>query len=361
MNKMPLKSLEALCQCGERTPFNHEILETKIHCINCSKEIVISYCSLSNSNTRALRKIGYKFESILKNGTKKDFNKIFETRLDPKVKILEENKEVYFFLGVGPYDIRKVEGFCNYYNNYKNPSFPMCVVKNHPSLPGIDDIFEISIDNNLNYYLLCYRVPFYADGGFGDKYDFPDVEFFVNFLLKDDDFVLLDGKLNWVTLHPEFGPFEPKSTKALVQLSKKNIKSIKEEFGEEVANIFEPFETKSIPNGTNFLTQEQLDKEIKYYKLDDKKDKIKEITSGGPCFIATATYGGHDHPKVKPFIEYRDNYLSNSAFGRTFINIYYKVSPIISRLIINNYQLKKLANFFLDKVGYVIAKKINEK
>lgn len=47
------------------------------------------------------------------------------------------------------------------------------------------------------------------------------------------------------------------------------------------------------------------------------------------CYIATSLYGSYDHPEVIVLRKYRDLELKNSYLGRLFIQIYYKISPIL--------------------------------
>lgn len=47
------------------------------------------------------------------------------------------------------------------------------------------------------------------------------------------------------------------------------------------------------------------------------------------CYIATAVYGSYDCPQVWTLRRYRDNELAKTWAGRTFIHIYYAISPTI--------------------------------
>jgi hypothetical protein len=73
-------------------------------------------------------------------------------------------------------------------------------------------------------------------------------------------------------------------------------------------------------------------------KLNSKsesKSKSKPNTDKN-CFIVTTTMGDINHPVVVDFRRYRDEVLLNTYFGRLFINIYYKVGPVLSKVIKTN-------------------------
>lgn len=67
------------------------------------------------------------------------------------------------------------------------------------------------------------------------------------------------------------------------------------------------------------------------------------------CYIATAVYGSYDAPQVMTLRRYRDETLSNTAFGRWFIKIYYRFSPTIAEKLKNAKRLNKFVRSILDK------------
>ena len=52
----------------------------------------------------------------------------------------------------------------------------------------------------------------------------------------------------------------------------------------------------------------------------------------GGCYVATCVYGSYDCPEVWVLRRYRDNTLDNKFLGKTFIRVYYAVSPTLVKL-----------------------------
>jgi len=66
----------------------------------------------------------------------------------------------------------------------------------------------------------------------------------------------------------------------------------------------------------------------------EKSASNSEVTAGGGCLIATATYGSELAPQVQQLRELRDNQLLNTESGSTFLSafndFYYSFSPLIA-------------------------------
>jgi hypothetical protein len=58
--------------------------------------------------------------------------------------------------------------------------------------------------------------------------------------------------------------------------------------------------------------------------------------SGATCFVATAAYGGADHPDVRFLRAFRDGYLEHHRAGRAFIDWYWHVGPTMARVVGSN-------------------------
>lgn len=52
----------------------------------------------------------------------------------------------------------------------------------------------------------------------------------------------------------------------------------------------------------------------------------------GGCYVATAVYGSYDCPEVRVLRHFRDQTLVSTSLGRSFIRVYYAVSPLAVRL-----------------------------
>ena len=61
--------------------------------------------------------------------------------------------------------------------------------------------------------------------------------------------------------------------------------------------------------------------------LASYKPKPEQSNSG--CYIATAVYGSYDCPQVWTLRRFRDDTLAETWYGRTFIRVYYSISPTL--------------------------------
>ena len=68
------------------------------------------------------------------------------------------------------------------------------------------------------------------------------------------------------------------------------------------------------------------------------------------CYVATAVYGSYNCPEVWTLRRFRDRTLASTWYGRTFIKIYYAVSPTVVRLFGNTEWFKKVWKIRLDKL-----------
>lgn len=59
----------------------------------------------------------------------------------------------------------------------------------------------------------------------------------------------------------------------------------------------------------------------------------KMESAGSMCFVATACYGSADHQSVVILRQYRDDVLLNSRIGVAFVQLYYRIGPILAECI----------------------------
>ena len=62
----------------------------------------------------------------------------------------------------------------------------------------------------------------------------------------------------------------------------------------------------------------------------------------GGCFIATAAYGSALAPEVVTFRQFRDDVLLQSLPGTLLIALYYRMSPLLARVIAKSELLRRL-------------------
>lgn len=68
------------------------------------------------------------------------------------------------------------------------------------------------------------------------------------------------------------------------------------------------------------------------------------------CYVATCVYGSYDCPPVWTLRRFRDDILSKSVLGRSFIKFYYAVSPTIVRIFGKTLWFHKIWKPLLDKM-----------
>lgn len=66
------------------------------------------------------------------------------------------------------------------------------------------------------------------------------------------------------------------------------------------------------------------------------------------CYIATAVYGSYDSPQVLTLRKFRDEVLKETALGRWFIRIYYRLSPPIAEKLRNANHFNCIVRSVLD-------------
>lgn len=77
------------------------------------------------------------------------------------------------------------------------------------------------------------------------------------------------------------------------------------------------------------------------------------------CYIATMAYGSYEHPQVMVLRQFRDMVLKTSLLGRTFISVYYGLSPKLVRVLDGHDKINLFIRKRLDKMVLCIHHKYN--
>ncbi|MDE6241404.1 MAG: sel1 repeat family protein [Anaeroplasmataceae bacterium] len=67
------------------------------------------------------------------------------------------------------------------------------------------------------------------------------------------------------------------------------------------------------------------------------------------CYVATCVYGSYDCPQVWTLRRYRDNTLGQTWYGRTFIRMYYAISPKLVKIFGNKNWFQRFWKKRLDR------------
>jgi hypothetical protein len=74
------------------------------------------------------------------------------------------------------------------------------------------------------------------------------------------------------------------------------------------------------------------------------------------CYIATMAYGDYDHPQVMELRRFRDDFLSKTVIGRSFIKFYYRYSPSLVEKLKNRQSINLIIRKGLDQFIKTIKK-----
>ena len=84
--------------------------------------------------------------------------------------------------------------------------------------------------------------------------------------------------------------------------------------------------------------------------FDNLSKTLLQKNKTGGCYVATCVYGSYDCPEVWTLRRFRDNTLGETWYGRTFIRIYYSVSPTLVKWFGNTKWFKKMWKGTLDRI-----------
>tara|TARA_B100001564_G_C20616625_1_gene660250 strand:+ start:348 stop:1040 length:693 start_codon:yes stop_codon:yes gene_type:complete len=91
-------------------------------------------------------------------------------------------------------------------------------------------------------------------------------------------------------------------------------------------------------------------------RLDNMKAE-NAASSGGGCFVATATMGDYDHPVVLDLRLFRDKTLKKSLIGNLFIKFYYAFGPYLATIIAKSDKLRRLSfKYLIEPLHKIVTK-----
>ncbi|MBR4674386.1 MAG: hypothetical protein IKP00_07975 [Victivallales bacterium] len=116
--------------------------------------------------------------------------------------------------------------------------------------------------------------------------------------------------------------------------------------------ILEVLEKKENPKDVRFGKRFDMHRYRKALctRLKQYYPKGTKLPGEGACYVATAVYGAYDCPEVWVLRRYRDNTLSTSLFGRSFIRLYYAISPLLVKFFGNTHWFQRFWKSQLDKM-----------
>ena len=81
-----------------------------------------------------------------------------------------------------------------------------------------------------------------------------------------------------------------------------------------------------------------------------KSSQNSSTSTSGGCYVATCVYGSYDCPAVWTLRRFRDNTLGSTWYGRTFVRIYYAISPTLVKWFGKTRWFKKMWKAPLDNL-----------
>lgn len=88
-----------------------------------------------------------------------------------------------------------------------------------------------------------------------------------------------------------------------------------------------------------------------FAKINSARSSISQSNSDSDsaCYIATMAYGSYEHPQVIILRKFRDETLVKSLAGKTFIELYYWISPKLVKLLKGNSSINSFIRKFLNQ------------
>jgi hypothetical protein len=84
-------------------------------------------------------------------------------------------------------------------------------------------------------------------------------------------------------------------------------------------------------------------------QLNTSPSRSTSSSGSGGCYIATMAYGNYDHAQVMVLRNFRDNVLTKYVWGRWFIDVYYRISPILVSVLKDQKTVHRVVRVVLDQ------------
>lgn len=109
-------------------------------------------------------------------------------------------------------------------------------------------------------------------------------------------------------------------------------------------------------DSNNKVTFPQKKSEQKDYNKVDSVTISEDSKPAGKCFIATATMGSYNHPKVMELRDFRDNWILQKSWGQQFVKHYYYYGEKIATRIESSLFLKRASYIFIVNPLLVLSR-----
>lgn len=156
-------------------------------------------------------------------------------------------------------------------------------------------------------------------------------------------------------------PDEPSILDYLIYIYRDNIQGVL---------YVDPFSPNGLTQRVKTLSpqyEERLRSKLTYYvtkkrELDPSyQPEAINKAKASTCFVATATLGSEDHPKVNVLRDFRDEFLARQRMGRAFVIAYYRCGPFLAHIIQKSSLLRSLVRVFVvSPACWVASKYLNE-
>jgi len=89
------------------------------------------------------------------------------------------------------------------------------------------------------------------------------------------------------------------------------------------------------------------------YEIEVEMKKLESAR----CFIVTAAYGADYSNELSIYRNWRDNLVKTSTFGKSIVNMYYKLSPPFANIIRRSVKMRRVARAVLTPISRIIYSK----